>query len=85
MYLNETILIVDDFDTNIQILIEILGDDKYHFLTANDGERAIDILKINNVDLVLLDIFMPNINGYEVCEYIKSDEALKDVPVIFIT
>lgn len=81
----EIILIVDDFDTNIQILIEILGEDNYQFLTAEDGEKAIDILKIHHVDLVLLDIFMPHVSGYEVCEFIKSDPSLKEIPVIFIT
>ena len=79
-----TILIVDDTETNIDILLELLGD-KYDILVALNGENALSILQEERVDLILLDIMMPIMDGYSVCSILKSKENLKDIPVIFIT
>jgi len=79
-----TILIVDDTETNIDILLELLGE-KYDVLVALSGENALSILDKEKVDLILLDIIMPIMDGYSVCSILKSKENLKDIPVIFIT
>ena len=79
-----TILIVDDAETNIDILVEILGDE-YDLAVAMDGESALEVVKENSPDLILLDIMMPGMDGYEVCRRLKADEATRDIPVIFIT
>ena len=80
----KTILIVDDTETNIDILIELL-DDKYDILVALNGENTLELVERENIDLILLDIIMPNMNGYEVCSHLKSNVKTKDIPVIFIT
>ncbi|MBF0438237.1 MAG: hybrid sensor histidine kinase/response regulator [Magnetococcales bacterium] len=82
---SEKILIVDDEKINIDILVELLGDD-YKIVVAKNGEQA---LKRANTtprpDLILLDIMMPDIDGFEVCSRLKSDEATSAIPIIFIT
>ena len=80
----KTILIVDDTETNIDILLEIL-DDEYDILVALDGKSALEILQEEALDLILLDIMMPQMDGYEVCAIIKSQESTSDIPVVFIT
>jgi len=79
------LLIVDDVSLNTQILKTILQVD-YHIKTANDGLTAIKLSKLEPLpDLILLDVKMPDMNGYEVMEQLKKDETTKDIPVIFIT
>ena len=80
----KTILIVDDTDTNIHILIELL-DDKYDILASLNGHDAIEIINEEQIDLILLDIMMPEIDGYEVCKRLKENSKTKDIPIIFIT
>jgi len=82
--INKNILVVDDTETNIDILIGLLGD-TYEVLVALDGESALEIVQEENIDLVLLDIMMPDMDGYEVCERLKADESTKNIPIIFIT
>ena len=78
------ILIVDDVPDNIQVLHEALRDD-YDTYFATSGSEALDTCSAVRPDLVLLDIMMPGLDGYEVCRAIKSDEQLKETPVIFVT
>lgn len=78
-----TILAVDDTEVNVDILMGILK--KYDVIPALSGKEALDILQNEEVDLILLDIIMPGLDGYEVCNIIKSDEKTKDIPIIFIT
>ena len=79
-----TILVVDDTVTNIDILLDLLKE--YDLVVAMDGKSAVDILENDdNIDLILLDIMMPNMNGFEVCKTIKQNENTKDIPVIFLT
>ena len=78
------ILIVDDSKINIDILIELL-DDKYELLVSLSGRRALEILNSEDVDLILLDILMPDMSGYDVCKVLKTQEKTKSTPVIFIT
>ncbi len=76
-----TILVVDDTETNIDILLGLLDD--YDVIVATDGQSALDIVKEDDIDLILLDIMMPGMDGYEVCAQIKNGK--KDIPIIFIT
>ncbi len=78
------ILVVDDEPINIDILVDLLDDD-YTILVALDGESAIEILLDEKVDLVLLDIIMPGMDGYEVCEKLQASDKTRDIPIIFIT
>lgn len=80
----QKILIVDDTPANIQILHEILQD-SYDIFFATNGTDGIRIAQQEMPDLILLDIMMPGVNGYEVCENIKSDPRTGHIPVIFIT
>lgn len=79
-----TILIVDDMQVNLTILSEILKN-KYHIKIAKSGKKALEIVENSNIDLVLLDIVMPELDGYEVCKILKNSETSKDIPVIFVT
>jgi len=78
------LLIVDDELINIRIMASALKDE-YDILSAPDGFRAISQIKENKPDLVLLDVMMPDFNGFEVCSSIKSDATFADIPVIFLT
>jgi diguanylate cyclase (GGDEF)-like protein len=78
-----TILIVDDLKTNIDILVGLLDD--YDVVVATDGLSAIEIVIEEKIDLILLDIMMPEMDGYQVCEKLKQDDRYKDIPIIFIT
>jgi len=80
----KTILIVDDSPENIDMLHGILS---INFRTkfALNGEKALEIASKNPPDLILLDIIMPGIDGYEVCRQLKSEDKTKKIPVIFIT
>ena len=78
-----TILIVDDTETNIDILLELLN--KYDIAVATDGLSALDIASKDSPDLILLDIMMPEMDGYEVCRKLKKNDDTKNIPIIFIT
>nr|WP_320193298.1 response regulator [uncultured Desulfobacter sp.] len=79
------ILIVDDERLNIKLLTELLRD-KYKIMAAKNGEQALKAARGNVApDLILLDIMMPGIDGYEVCKRLKADEKTKHIPVIFVT
>ena len=80
----KTVLVVDDTELNIDILMELL-DDKYDILASIDGIGALEILDEEKVDLILLDIMMPQMDGFEVCRIIKNNPKIKHIPVIFIT
>jgi len=84
MQSRSTLLIVDDTETNVDILVELLSD-LYEIVVALDGERALKILDEQAVDLILLDIMMPDMDGYEVCKRVKQNEKTHDIPIIFIT
>ena len=79
------ILIVDDMPSNLQLLAGMFTQRGCHARTFLDGELALQAARIETPDLILLDIAMPVMNGYEVCEQLKADAALKDIPVIFIS
>jgi len=79
------ILIVDDAPKNIQVVANLLGDTEYDLSYATSGHRALELIELNRFDLVLLDVMMPGMNGYDVCKKIKKDGFCGDLPVIFIT
>jgi len=81
--LKYNILLVDDIKINLDILKEILSD--YNLLCAVNGKDALDIVKNNNIDLILLDIMMPELDGYEVCNILQQNEKTENIPVIFVT
>jgi putative two-component system response regulator len=80
----QTILIVDDAPENINMLHGILGSD-FRVKFALNGEKALEIAFKNPPDLILLDIMMPGMDGYEVCRRLKSADATKKIPIIFVT
>ncbi len=79
-----SILVVDDEPVNIQLLSSALKD-VYDILTAQDGYEAISMLKKHTPDLILLDVMMPDLNGFEVCKIIRGCAQFDDIPVIFIS
>jgi PAS domain S-box-containing protein len=81
---NMRILVVDDTEANLDILVDALGDE-YRVSVAMDGEAALEHIAKNRPDLILLDVMMPGMDGYQVCERIKADAATRDIPVIFLT
>jgi len=78
------ILAVDDETVNLQ-LISFALKDEYDILTALDGHDAISQLTAHKIDLILLDVMMPDINGFEVCKIIKANPLFADIPLIFLT
>jgi len=79
-----TILVVDDEPSNISIVSNILGD-HYKILACTSGEKAFEVLNKSSVNLILLDILMPEMDGFEVCAKIKEHDRFKHIPVIFIS
>lgn len=80
-----TILVVDDMTTTLLLIHDLLKD-TYEVKIAKSGTKALEILNApNDIDLILLDIEMPDINGYDVCKRIKNNETIKNIPIIFIT
>ncbi|GAB6040177.1 SpoIIE family protein phosphatase [Endothiovibrio diazotrophicus] len=81
----QTILVVDDTPENIDLLNQALGD-RYTVRAAISGERALKIVATPpHPELILLDVMMPGMDGYEVCRRLKADEATRDLPVVFVT
>jgi phosphoserine phosphatase RsbU/P len=79
------LLVVDDAPANIQVAQSILKDE-YKIRVATSGAKALELVKVEPVpDLVLLDVMMPEIDGYEVCRRLKAEETTRDIPVIFLT
>lgn len=80
-----TILIVDDEQKNIQVVGTMLAAFGYDFMVARDGEQALERVKAELPDLVLLDVYMPGKNGFEVCREFSEIEGMEEVPVIFLS
>jgi two-component system sensor histidine kinase/response regulator len=79
-----SVLVVDDTEANIDILVETLGDD-YEVSVSMDGPGALEIAAEEHPDLILLDVMMPDMDGYEVCRRLKANADTSDIPVIFVT
>ena len=80
-----TILVVDDNEANIELLLAYLDELGSRTLTARDGEEALAIFDADSPDLVLLDIMMPRMSGFQVCEQIRSREGEARTPIVMIT
>ena len=78
------ILIVDDMETNRAILEQIIEDMGYQPVLAESGEQAIELLQEFTPHLVMSDISMPGMDGYELCRILKSNAETRDIPIIFI-
>jgi diguanylate cyclase (GGDEF)-like protein len=79
------ILIVDDTPHNIDVLSATLSDEHFELMAATSGARALELAARGRPDLVLLDVMMPGMDGFEVCRRLKADPATDDIPVIFVT
>ncbi len=79
------VLIVDDVPKNLQVLASTLRDEDCQIAAATRGQKALEMMDKILPDLILLDVMMPEMNGFEVCEKLKSNPATKEIPVIFLT
>jgi DNA-binding NtrC family response regulator len=79
------ILVVDDTPANIAVLLDYLSRQGFTVLVARDGESALENVAISQPDLLLLDVMMPGLDGYETCRRLKANPASRDIPVIFMT
>jgi DNA-binding response OmpR family regulator len=80
-----TILVVDDDPGNPAVISTLLDSPDFRVIVARDGESALEKAHYGRSDLILLDLLMPKMDGFQTCVHLKSDEALKDIPVIFMT
>ena len=85
----QNILIIDDEKSNIDIILELFKkiniNNQYNIIATLSGEKALKVVEKRKIDLILLDIMMPNMDGYEVCKILKSNNETKNIPIIFIT
>ncbi|MBZ0304490.1 MAG: response regulator, partial [Anaerolineae bacterium] len=79
------ILIVDDIPTNLEVLMEFLESSGYRVRVATDGESALEQIDYAAPDIILLDVMMPGIDGFETCQRLKENPVTRDIPVIFMT
>ena len=80
-----SVLVVDDGIDNLRLLSDLLGEQGYEVRAVTTGRQALQAVEHDPPDLILLDITMPEMNGYEVCQRLKAKDRSKDVPVIFLT
>ncbi len=80
-----TILIVDDVPANLAIAVDYLEANKFQVMVAQDGEEGIERAQLVHPDLILLDVMMPGIDGFETCRRLKMDAGTRDIPIIFMT
>lgn len=80
-----TILVIDDNPTNLQVLYKALCDRGYDVLVEMDGKSGIELVKSSPPDLILLDVMMPGIDGFETCIRLQADPLTKEIPIIFMT
>src|SRR5579863_3010707 len=79
------VLVVDDIPVNVRLLEAKLSAEYFHVLTATRGEEALDKVRGEKPDIVLLDVMMPGMDGFEVCRRMKQDPALAHIPVVMVT
>ncbi len=82
---DSVILMVDDNPTNLSVLFNSLSDSGFKLLVAQDGESALQQVELVKPDIILLDIMMPGLNGFDVCERLKNRDETRDIPIIFMT
>jgi len=79
------VLIVDDVPKNIQMAMNILKNEGHKMFYAKNGQMAISLTNEHNFDLILLDIMMPDMNGFEVCKKLKQNDKTKNIPIVFLS
>ena len=79
------ILVVDDSPTERHVLVELLSQNGYQVMTAENGEQGIEVAKTELPDLILMDVVMPGLNGYQATRTLTRDEKTKNIPVIVCT
>src|ERR1700686_5325910 len=79
------VLVVDDILANVKLLEARLQAEYFEVLTANSGQQALDILGRESIDVVLLDVMMPGMDGFEACRRIKASHATHHIPVVMVT
>lgn len=82
---NSTILVVDDDPANLSVVVDYLAEHGFQIMVARDGETALRLAQQNRPNLILLDVLLPGINGFEVCRRLKADEWTQEIPVLFMT
>ncbi len=83
--MKKTIMVVDDEPNTLKVIKDILKAEGFKPITAKNGKDALKILKKSKVDLILLDIMMPGMDGWDVCEKIKADKKTEKIPIVFLT
>ncbi len=81
----DKVLVVDDNNNNVRLLIDILEDEGFEVFTSNSGLPVVEMARNLKPDVILLDIMMPEMDGFEVCRALKEDNNLRDIPVIMVT
>jgi CheY-like chemotaxis protein len=79
------ILLVDDTPTNLTVLWRALEGEAYEVMVVTSGTQALQVVRRERPDLILLDVMMPDMDGFETCRRLQEDDATRDIPVIFIT
>jgi DNA-binding response OmpR family regulator len=80
-----TLLVIDDNPSNLSVLVNYLAEHGFHVMVARDGEMGLRLAQLHSPDLIILDVFLPGIDGFEVCRRVKADERIQDIPVLFMT
>lgn len=84
-YRNHTLLVVDDNPANLSVIVEYLSEFGFEVIVARNGEKALELAKSAKPDLILLDIMLPGIDGFETCRRLKSDDETRNILIIFMT
>ena len=79
------ILIVDDENTSLRLLVELLEKEGYQVRPAEKAQMAIDSARTKQPDLILLDVRMPDMDGFELCRVLKQDERTRNIPIVFLS
>lgn len=79
------VLIVDDMPNNMSLLYKVLSSKGFNLLFATDAQSCFDVMEYSKPDLILLDIMMPGIDGFQICQYLKKEPTTHDIPIIFMT
>lgn len=80
-----TILVVDDEPTNLKVLANMIQSLDYTVMAVNNGQEALEVLKVHSIDLIILDVMMPGMSGYDVCKMIRKEYSLTELPVLMLT